>query len=50
MLNEMQILASLQVASDVVAALDLTENAAFLNPPSSLLSRTVRGAKASCAP
>jgi hypothetical protein len=43
MLNEMQILASLQVASDVVTTLDLTENPAFLNPPSSLLSRTSRG-------
>jgi uncharacterized protein involved in exopolysaccharide biosynthesis len=39
MMNEMQILASLQVASDVVAALDLTENADFLNPPSSLLAQ-----------
>jgi hypothetical protein len=47
MLNEMQILASLQVASDVVTALDLTDNPAFLNPPSSLLSQTVAGAKAS---
>jgi uncharacterized protein involved in exopolysaccharide biosynthesis len=32
MMNEMQILASLQVASDVVAALDLSENAVFLEP------------------
>jgi hypothetical protein len=47
MLNEMQILASLQVASDVVTALNLTENPAFLNPPSSLLSQGIAGAKAS---
>jgi uncharacterized protein involved in exopolysaccharide biosynthesis len=46
MMNEMQILASLQVASDVVAALDLSENAVFLDPPSSLLARTIGGAKA----
>lgn len=47
MLNEMQILASLQVASDVVTALDLTNNASFRNEPSSLLAQTVAGAKAS---
>jgi uncharacterized protein involved in exopolysaccharide biosynthesis/Mrp family chromosome partitioning ATPase len=47
MLNEMQILASLQVASDVVTALNLTENPAFLNPPSSLLSQGIAGAKSS---
>jgi uncharacterized protein involved in exopolysaccharide biosynthesis len=47
MLNEMQILASLQVASDVVTTLGLTDNPAFTNPPSSLLSETVSGAKAS---
>jgi uncharacterized protein involved in exopolysaccharide biosynthesis/Mrp family chromosome partitioning ATPase len=46
MLNEMQILASLQVASDVVATLGLTENADFLNPRTSVLARTVGGTKA----
>jgi uncharacterized protein involved in exopolysaccharide biosynthesis/Mrp family chromosome partitioning ATPase len=45
MLNEMQILRSLEVATEVVAALDLTENSDFLAPPSSLLSQWIRGTK-----
>jgi uncharacterized protein involved in exopolysaccharide biosynthesis/Mrp family chromosome partitioning ATPase len=45
MMNEMQILASLQVASDVVVALDLTGNPDFQSPPASLLSSWVAGAK-----
>ncbi|MGP1356867.1 Wzz/FepE/Etk N-terminal domain-containing protein [Roseicyclus sp.] len=45
MMNEMQILRSLEVATQVVAALDLDRNPDFLAPPSSLLSHTLRGAK-----
>jgi uncharacterized protein involved in exopolysaccharide biosynthesis/Mrp family chromosome partitioning ATPase len=45
MMNEMQILRSLEVATQVVAALELDRNPDLLAPPSSLLSDTLRGAK-----
>jgi uncharacterized protein involved in exopolysaccharide biosynthesis/Mrp family chromosome partitioning ATPase len=45
MMNEMQILRSLEVATQVVRVLELDRNPDFLSPPSSLLSDMVRGAK-----
>jgi uncharacterized protein involved in exopolysaccharide biosynthesis len=49
MLNEMQILASLQVASDVVATLGLTENADFLTLGRASWPVPLAGRRRSCA-
>ncbi|MBF9033147.1 hypothetical protein HKCCE2091_02765 [Rhodobacterales bacterium HKCCE2091] len=45
MMNELQILGSLEIASDVVRALDLSGNPNFTDPPQSLLGSVVSGAK-----
>jgi uncharacterized protein involved in exopolysaccharide biosynthesis len=49
MLNEMQILASLQVASDVVDDAGSDGKRGLPNPRTSLLARTVGGPRRSCA-
>jgi uncharacterized protein involved in exopolysaccharide biosynthesis len=45
MRNEMQVLRSLEVATDVARTLDLQNNPDFMSPPSSLLSILIRNAR-----
>ncbi len=49
LLNEMQVLKSLQLASDVVDRIDLHENEIFLYPPSSLARSVLSDAKSMAA-
>ena len=45
LLNEIQVLKSLQLATEVVRRLDLQNNDIFINPPSSLARNIISGAK-----